>query len=85
MQIYFAGSIRGGRDDADLYHRIIEQLQAYGTVLTEHVGAKDLSAGQSKILMCLQSGTRGSSEMTRLLGREYHFIQVNFRKITRFE
>ncbi|XP_060079803.1 2'-deoxynucleoside 5'-phosphate N-hydrolase 1-like isoform X2 [Ylistrum balloti] len=42
MKIYFAGSIRGGRQDAELYLRIIEKLQAYGTVLTEHVGAKNL-------------------------------------------
>ncbi|CAH1263113.1 DNPH1 [Branchiostoma lanceolatum] len=41
MKIYFCGSIRGGRCDAELYGRIIEQLQAYGPVLTEHVGFKD--------------------------------------------
>ena len=38
-KIYFAGSIRGGRQDADLYLRIVEQLKAYGTVLTEHVAS----------------------------------------------
>jgi hypothetical protein len=37
LKIYFAGSIRGGRDDAALYLRIVEDLKAYGTVLTEHV------------------------------------------------
>ncbi|XP_069104130.1 5-hydroxymethyl-dUMP N-hydrolase-like isoform X2 [Argopecten irradians] len=42
MKIYFAGSIRGGRQDAELYLRIIDKLQSYGTVLTEHVGAKTL-------------------------------------------
>ena len=36
--IYFCGSIRGGRDDAALYRRIIDQLKEYGEVLTEHVG-----------------------------------------------
>ncbi|XP_078676101.1 5-hydroxymethyl-dUMP N-hydrolase-like [Branchiostoma floridae x Branchiostoma belcheri] len=41
MKIYFCGSIRGGRCDAELYARIIEQLKAYGTVLTEHVGFKE--------------------------------------------
>ncbi|PIK60185.1 putative 2'-deoxynucleoside 5'-phosphate N-hydrolase 1 [Apostichopus japonicus] len=41
MKIYFCGSIRGGRQDADLYMRIINQLKTYGKVLTEHVG--DLS------------------------------------------
>jgi len=37
MQIYFAGSIRGGREDAALYHQIVELLGNYGDVLTEHV------------------------------------------------
>ncbi len=36
--IYFAGSIRAGRDDANLYARIVKILKKYGTVLTEHVG-----------------------------------------------
>ena len=43
MKIYFAGSIRGGRDDAPLYLKIIENLQSYGTVLTEHVGDAGLT------------------------------------------
>ena len=43
MKIYFAGSIRGGRDDADLYSQIIEYLGKYGEVLTEHVGNKELA------------------------------------------
>ncbi len=42
MKIYFAGSIRGGRDDVDLYLQIIGYLRQYGEVLTEHVGDKDL-------------------------------------------
>jgi len=44
MKIYFAGSIRAGRDDAELYRRIIEHLRKYGQVLTEHVGDPNLSA-----------------------------------------
>jgi nucleoside 2-deoxyribosyltransferase len=40
--IYFAGSIRGGRDDHALYFEIIEQLRHYGAVLTEHVGDEGL-------------------------------------------
>ncbi|XP_077861797.1 putative 2'-deoxynucleoside 5'-phosphate N-hydrolase 1 [Saccoglossus kowalevskii] len=36
--IYFCGSIQGGRQDADLYARIIKLLQGYGEVLTEIVG-----------------------------------------------
>jgi len=42
MKIYFAGSIRGGRDDAELYLQIINHLKTYGEVLTEHVGDKNL-------------------------------------------
>jgi nucleoside 2-deoxyribosyltransferase len=41
MKIYFAGSIRGGRQDAVLYARIIDLLKEYGDVLTEHVGETD--------------------------------------------
>ena len=42
MQIYFAGSIRGGRGDRDVYLNIIQYLKDYGTVLTEHIGDFDL-------------------------------------------
>ena len=41
-KIYFAGSIRGGRVDANLYQRLIAYLQRTDTVLTEHVGSKEL-------------------------------------------
>lgn len=44
MNIYFAGSIRGGRNDQELYGQIIFELQKYGTVLTEHIGQKDLGS-----------------------------------------
>ena len=43
MKIYFAGSIRGARSDAELYQRIIKHLQQTDTVLTEHVGDLSLS------------------------------------------
>lgn len=43
MKIYFAGSIRGGRQDAALYSQIIRRLKTYGSVLTEHVGATNLT------------------------------------------
>jgi nucleoside 2-deoxyribosyltransferase len=43
MKIYFAGSIRGGRDDKNRYLKIIKYLQKYGTVLTEHIGDKKIS------------------------------------------
>jgi nucleoside 2-deoxyribosyltransferase len=44
LKIYFAGSIRGGRDDAALYRQIIVLLAEYGEVLTEHVGDADLAS-----------------------------------------
>ena len=43
MNIYFCGSIRGGREDAALYHEMIEFLKGYGCVLTEHVGDPTLT------------------------------------------
>lgn len=43
MRIYFCGSIRGGRENAALYHRMIDFLKAYGPVLTEHVGDLNLT------------------------------------------
>ncbi len=43
MKIYFAGSIRGGREDAKLYQEIIEHLKNFGEVLTEHIGNLNLS------------------------------------------
>jgi nucleoside 2-deoxyribosyltransferase len=43
MKIYFAGSIRGGREDAALYMQIIEYLKTFGEVLTEHVGDPKLT------------------------------------------
>ena len=41
MKVYFAGSIRGGRQDAALYAQIIGLLKKHGDVLTEHVGEID--------------------------------------------
>ena len=43
MRIYFAGSIRGGREDAALYRQIIGILKKYGEVLTEHIGDPNLT------------------------------------------
>ncbi len=43
MKIYFAGSIRGGRDDASIYAAMIAWLRSFGEVLTEHVGNPSLS------------------------------------------
>ena len=46
MKVYFAGSIRGGRQDAGLYKRIIAYIQRSHVVLTEHVG--DLSKSKTE-------------------------------------
>ena len=42
MKIYFAGSIRGGRDDRKKYFELIEFLSTHAEVLTEHVGLESL-------------------------------------------
>lgn len=41
--VYFAGSIRGGRADAELYGRVIKHIQREHIVLTEHIGDLSLS------------------------------------------
>jgi len=49
MKIYFAGSIRGGRDDKENYKKIIDWLKQYGIVLTEHIGLDSLTSdGQTQ-------------------------------------
>ena len=49
MKIYFAGSIRGGRDDREIYSKIINLLNNYGEILTEHLGdSKILASGEKK-------------------------------------
>lgn len=51
MKIYFAGSIRGGRDDAAQYRQIIALLMEYGEVLTEHIGDASLTyAGEDGLV-----------------------------------
>ena len=41
-KVYFAGSIRGGREDAELYGRMISYIQRTDIVLTEHIGRSDI-------------------------------------------
>ena len=48
MKIYFAGSIRGGRKDAELYRKVIAVLKEKHQVLTEHVGDLSLSTVEDK-------------------------------------
>jgi len=50
IKIYFAGSIRGGREDADRYFQIIQELKKYGKVLTEHVGDDSIRKAGEKNL-----------------------------------
>ena len=42
MEIFFSGSIRGGRSDVDVYASLIDVLEDHGTVLTEHVGTENV-------------------------------------------
>ena len=49
-RIYFAGSIRGGREDAALYKRIIDYINKTDFVVTEHIGKADMSM-KSQTLM----------------------------------
>ena len=49
MKIYFAGSIRAGREDAPVYQQLVGELEKYGEVLTEHVatvGEEEMSDGE---------------------------------------
>jgi nucleoside 2-deoxyribosyltransferase len=45
MNVYFAGSIRGGRQDVNVYGRLINFIKRHGhTILNEHIGNMKLSA-----------------------------------------
>ena len=41
--VYLAGSIRGGREDAAVYKRMIDYINKTDIVLTEHIGLGNLS------------------------------------------
>ena len=43
MKIYFAGAIRGGREETDIYNNIITYLSSKAEVLTEHIGSSELT------------------------------------------
>jgi 2'-deoxynucleoside 5'-phosphate N-hydrolase len=49
MDIFFSASIRGGRDDVDLYADLVTRLEQYGTVLTEHVGTEGVETEQADV------------------------------------
>lgn len=44
FKIYFAASIRGGRDDLPLYQSLIKHCASRGKVLTEHIGQASIEA-----------------------------------------
>ena len=61
LKIYFAGSIRAGRNDVPLYVRIVEVLKTYGTVLTEHVADPSLGGYVSLHAFYIYDLRRGPS------------------------
>ncbi len=50
MKIYFCGSIRGGRELAHTYELIIGMLRKFVTVLTEHLGSKEVIQIKDRVL-----------------------------------
>ena len=44
-KVYFCGSMRGGRQDAEVYEKILQCIRERAIVLTEHVGDMALDAG----------------------------------------
>ena len=50
MKIYFAGSIRGGREDRKKYLDLIEFTSTLAEVLTEHVGAPSIGKDGERTL-----------------------------------
>ncbi len=49
MKIYFAGSIRGGRQNKETYGFIVNYLKKYGSVLSEHIGSLELTEGGERL------------------------------------
>lgn len=43
-KIYFAGSVRGGRNDIKFYEKLIKYLKTKGIVLTEHIADCGISS-----------------------------------------
>ncbi|MBN1645318.1 hypothetical protein JW851_04785 [Candidatus Woesearchaeota archaeon] len=43
MDIYFIGSIRGGRSDVNVYSELIAHLKNFGNVLSEHIGDNSIT------------------------------------------
>ncbi len=45
-KVYFCGSIKGGRSDAEVYRELIKCISQYALVLTEHIGDPELLSDQ---------------------------------------
>ena len=70
-KVYFAGSIRGGRSDAELYKEIIEKIKETDVVLTEHIGDLSLSLlenGRDKDHLIYQQDINWLMESDLLIG-----------------
>ena len=50
MNIYFAASIRGGRENSNIHFKIIKYLESFSSVLTEHIGSKQLTSDGESLL-----------------------------------
>lgn len=46
-KIYFAGSIRGGRNDQQLYAELINEIKRTDIVLTEHIGISSINVNET--------------------------------------
>ena len=44
--LFLSASIRGGRDDVDLYADLVDHLNTHGDVLTEHIAEKNVEANE---------------------------------------
>jgi hypothetical protein len=60
-KFYFAGSIRGGREDVELYRKLIDYIQTFGKVLTEHIALDSLKP--SGIISIRMKSPRGQGSL----------------------
>lgn len=75
MKIYFAGSIRGGREDAKLYQKAISFINETDTVLTEQVGDLSrsiLEQGRDKDALIYEQDTNWLKECDMVIAECTH-------------
>ena len=75
MKIYFAGSIRGGREDASLYQKAITLINETDTVLTEQVGDLSrsiLEQGRNKDALIYEQDTNWLRECDMVIAECTH-------------